>query len=44
MGGDDKDTVDKRNMLRQKIKANLIAAAASGKDLEGMFLCSSCVS
>ncbi|KAA8527695.1 hypothetical protein F0562_035436 [Nyssa sinensis] len=34
MGGDDTDIVDRRNGLRKQIKANLIAAAASGKDLE----------
>lgn len=34
-GGDDSDMVDRRNGLRKQIKANLIAAAASGKDLEG---------
>lgn len=34
-GGDNPDTVDKRNKLRDQIKANLIAAAANGKDLEG---------
>ncbi|KZV43807.1 hypothetical protein F511_39588 [Dorcoceras hygrometricum] len=34
MGGDETEIVEKRNGLRQKIKANLIAAAASGKDLE----------
>ncbi|GLT99487.1 hypothetical protein SLE2022_169240 [Rubroshorea leprosula] len=33
-GGDDSDMVDRRNRLRKQIKANLIAAAASGKDLE----------
>ncbi|KAH9682337.1 rRNA-processing protein EFG1 [Citrus sinensis] len=33
-GGDDSDIVDRRNRLRKQIKANLIAAAASGKDLE----------
>ncbi|KAJ4722582.1 rRNA-processing protein EFG1 [Melia azedarach] len=33
-GGDDLDVVDRRNRLRKQIKANLIAAAASGKDLE----------
>ncbi|WCJ23915.1 hypothetical protein M5689_005912 [Euphorbia peplus] len=33
-GGDDADTVDRRNSLRKEIKANLVAAAASGKDLE----------
>ncbi|KAI8029033.1 hypothetical protein LOK49_LG01G02899 [Camellia lanceoleosa] len=35
MGGDDMDIVDRRNRLRKQIKANIIAAAASGKDLEG---------
>uniref|UniRef100_A0A5B6Z8A3 rRNA-processing protein EFG1 n=1 Tax=Davidia involucrata TaxID=16924 RepID=A0A5B6Z8A3_DAVIN len=34
MGGDDTEIVDRRNRLRKQIKANLIAAAASGKDLE----------
>ncbi|XP_022147510.1 rRNA-processing protein EFG1 isoform X1 [Momordica charantia] len=33
-GGDDSDMVDRRNKLRKQIKDNLIAAAASGKDLE----------
>lgn len=33
-GGDDSDMLDRRNRLRKQIKANLIAAAASGKDLE----------
>ncbi|XP_072952468.1 uncharacterized protein [Typha angustifolia] len=33
-GGDTPDIVDKRNRLRKQIKDNLIAAAASGKDLE----------
>ncbi|KAM7255864.1 hypothetical protein ACFE04_011605 [Oxalis oulophora] len=33
-GGDNSDVVDKRNKLRKQIKANLIAAVASGKDLE----------
>lgn len=33
-GGDESDMVDRRNGLRKQIKANLIAAAASGKDLE----------
>ncbi|XP_030543485.1 rRNA-processing protein EFG1 isoform X2 [Rhodamnia argentea] len=33
-GGDGSDMVDRRNGLRKQIKANLIAAAASGKDLE----------
>ena len=36
-GGDDLDVVDRRNRLRKQIKANLVAAAASGKDLEGTF-------
>ncbi|XWS39227.1 hypothetical protein CRYUN_Cryun18bG0032400 [Craigia yunnanensis] len=33
-GGDDSEVVDRRNRLRKQIKANLVAAAASGKDLE----------
>ncbi|KAI4342697.1 hypothetical protein MLD38_027289 [Melastoma candidum] len=33
-GGEDSDIVDRRNKLRKQIKANLVAAAASGKDLE----------
>ncbi|TYJ17613.1 hypothetical protein E1A91_A09G063700v1 [Gossypium mustelinum] len=33
-GGDGSDLIDKRNRLRKQIKANLVAAAASGKDLE----------
>ncbi|EEF45190.1 conserved hypothetical protein [Ricinus communis] len=33
-GGEDSDMVDRRNRLRKQIKANLIAAAASGKDME----------
>lgn len=37
IGGDDTDIVDRRNRLRKQIKANIIAAAASGKDLEGIF-------
>ncbi|KAI8001233.1 Ubiquitin-like modifier-activating enzyme atg7 [Camellia lanceoleosa] len=37
MGGDDTDIVDRRNRLRKQIKANIIAAAASGKDLEGFY-------
>lgn len=36
-GGDDSDIVDRRNKLRKQIKANLVAAAASGKDLEGTY-------
>lgn len=39
MGGHDVDIVDKRNRLRKQIKANLLAAAASGKDLEGSPQC-----
>ncbi|MBA0856848.1 hypothetical protein Goshw_003872 [Gossypium schwendimanii] len=33
-GGDGLDLIDRRNRLRKQIKANLVAAAASGKDLE----------
>ncbi|KAJ6898682.1 hypothetical protein NC652_025262 [Populus alba x Populus x berolinensis] len=33
-GGEDPEIVDRRNRLRKQIKVNLIAAAASGKDLE----------
>ncbi|KAF9677665.1 hypothetical protein SADUNF_Sadunf08G0131100 [Salix dunnii] len=33
-GGDDSDIDDRRTKLRKQIKANLVAAAASGKDLE----------
>ncbi|GAB4851009.1 hypothetical protein Ancab_030305 [Ancistrocladus abbreviatus] len=33
-GGNDAEIVDRRNGLRKQIRANLIAAAASGKDLE----------
>ncbi|XP_060178510.1 rRNA-processing protein EFG1-like [Lycium barbarum] len=33
-GGDEQDIVDKRCKLREQIKANIVAAAASGKDLE----------
>ncbi|KAK4773227.1 hypothetical protein SAY87_028246 [Trapa incisa] len=33
-GSDNSEVVDRRNGLRKQIKANLIAAAASGKDLE----------
>lgn len=35
VGGDNPDIVDKRNKLHKQIKANLMAAAASGKELEG---------
>ncbi|KAJ4956959.1 hypothetical protein NE237_013742 [Protea cynaroides] len=34
IGGDDADIVERRNRLRKQIKANIMAAAASGKDLE----------
>jgi uncharacterized Zn finger protein (UPF0148 family) len=34
MGGNDPDLVAKRNKLRELIKANLVAAAASGIDIE----------
>lgn len=34
IGGDNPDIVDKRNKLRKQIKANLMAAAATGKELE----------
>ncbi|ERN01445.1 rRNA-processing protein EFG1 [Amborella trichopoda] len=34
VGGDDADVIDRRNRIREQIKANLMAAAASGKDLE----------
>ncbi|RWR88861.1 rRNA-processing protein EFG1 [Cinnamomum micranthum f. kanehirae] len=34
IGGDNAEIIDKRNKLRKQIKANLMAAAASGKDLE----------
>ncbi|KAM1171993.1 hypothetical protein ACFX2I_022150 [Malus domestica] len=33
-GGEDTDVIDTRNRLRKQIKANIVAAAASGKDLE----------
>ncbi|KAK9053487.1 hypothetical protein SSX86_030121 [Deinandra increscens subsp. villosa] len=32
--GDNTETIDKRNSLRTQIKANILAAVASGKDLE----------
>jgi hypothetical protein len=35
MGSEDEQVVTKRNVLRDRIKANLLAAAASGVDLEG---------
>lgn len=34
MGGDDGEIVEKRNRLRKVIKDNILAAAASGKELE----------
>ncbi|XP_039043979.1 rRNA-processing protein EFG1-like isoform X2 [Hibiscus syriacus] len=34
MGCDDSEVVDRRNRLRTQIKANVVAAAASGKDME----------
>ncbi|KAE8726170.1 hypothetical protein F3Y22_tig00007372pilonHSYRG00003 [Hibiscus syriacus] len=33
-GGDDSEIIDRRNRLRKQIKSNLVAAAASGRDLE----------
>ena len=35
MGGDDEDVISKRQKLREQIKANIVAAAAAGVDLEG---------
>ena len=35
MGKDDEELVKKRTELRERIKANLLAAAAAGLDLEG---------
>jgi hypothetical protein len=35
MGSEDEQVVTKRNVLRDRIKANLLAAAATGVDLEG---------
>jgi len=37
-GGDDSEIVDRRNGLRKQIEDRLIAAAASGKDLEGSLI------
>jgi hypothetical protein len=34
-GGENSDTVEKRNKWRKQIKDNLMEAAASGKELEG---------
>ncbi|KAG5004493.1 hypothetical protein JHK86_028632 [Glycine max] len=36
--GDDSEIVDRRNGLRKQIEDRLIAAAASGKDLEGLLI------
>ncbi|KAI3957536.1 hypothetical protein MKX01_001895 [Papaver californicum] len=33
-GGNDPDVVERRNLLRQQIKGNIVDAAASGRDLE----------
>lgn len=41
-GGDDLQLSERRSKLRKQIKANIIVAAASGKELEGiddMWLC-----
>lgn len=38
--GDNTESVDKRNSLRTQIKANIAAAVASGKDLEGKLVLS----
>lgn len=35
VGGENPNIIDKRNKLRKQIKDNLVAAAASGNDLEG---------
>jgi hypothetical protein len=35
MGKDDPEVKSKRDQLRERIKANLLAAAAAGHDLEG---------
>lgn len=43
-GDENSDIVDRRNKLRKQIKANLVAAAASGKDLEGIYCAISCLS
>lgn len=34
-GGDDLEVAEQRSKLRKQIKANIIVAAASGKELEG---------
>lgn len=39
VGGDEAEIMEKRNTLHKQIKDNLIAAAASGKELEGTFFC-----
>lgn len=35
MGNEDQEVVTKRSELRERIRANLLAAAAAGLDLEG---------
>lgn len=37
-GGEEPETVEKRNKWRKQIKVNSIEAAASGKELEGQLL------
>jgi hypothetical protein len=37
-GGNSQDIVQERNKWRKQIKENLMAAAANGKDLEGVCL------
>ena len=39
MGKDDPEVSLKRDQLRERIKANLLAAAAAGHDLEGQTSC-----
>ena len=39
MGKDDPEVKLKREQLRERIKANLLAAAAAGHDLEGLKNC-----
>ena len=34
-GAEDSEVVEKRSKMRKQIKANIIVAAASGKELEG---------
>lgn len=40
--GDDEQVVARRTELREKIKANRVAAAAAGVDLEGSWLAHCC--